>query len=360
MNLRNRMKHLFRMCGHAMNITVHERLDRFEEQFQSATFIDTQTALLQAAIHTTETLNALTSYVHERLDRQAGIHPPETLNALTSETVVETGDYQLCNPEIGLMEFLYSYLPFRKAVDIGANVGEVSETLLHTGYEVFAFEPYPPAYARLVERLGNKKGFHAFPFALGAEDGEAPLHLAEDRSSEKKYGDPSVFNSLRAHPMPDDLVFKETTAVPVRSLKTLHASGAVPADAGLVKIDTEGFDLEVIRGMGEHRYPVVLAEFWDEELPFARSAVYTLEDLVHQMKGRGYLWHLVLYRIWGRTQIAYYANYSRSITNSWGNAVFFNDYSLFAQAQMWCSAALPRTCFNASLPRSGANGGRAQ
>jgi hypothetical protein len=113
------MKHLFRMCGHAMNITVHERLDRIEEQFQSATFVDTQTALLQAAIHTTETLNALTRYVHERFDGRAGIHPPETLNALTSETVVETGDYQLCNPEIGLMEFLYSYLPFRKAVDIG-------------------------------------------------------------------------------------------------------------------------------------------------------------------------------------------------------------------------------------------------
>ena len=129
----------------------------------------------------------------------------------------------------------------------------------------------------------------------------------------------------------------------------------MPADAGLVKIDTEGFDLEVIRGMGEHRYPVVLAEFWDQELPFARSTVYTLEDLVHQMKDRGYLWHLVLYRIWERTQIAFYATYSQSIANSWGNAVFFNDYSLFAQAQMWCSAALPRTYFLPAAERRNAD-----
>ncbi len=73
--------------------------------------------------------------------------------------------------------------------------------------------------------------------------------------------------------------------------------------------------------------------------------LYTLESLVGEMRQRGYLWQIVLYRIWGRNQTAYYSNHPKSVPNSWGNVVFFMDYGVFTQAQSWCSAALPRTYF---------------
>ena len=68
--------------------------------------------------------------------------------------------------EIGLMEFLSSHLPTRRAIDIGAHLGEVSECLLRSGYEVYAFEPNPRVYAKLVERLGDHKRFMLSPLPL--------------------------------------------------------------------------------------------------------------------------------------------------------------------------------------------------
>jgi hypothetical protein len=59
---------------------------------------------------------------------------------------IETSDFNFTNPESGLISFLYSYLPARSVVDVGAHVGDVLETLLTAGYEVYAFEPFPPSY----------------------------------------------------------------------------------------------------------------------------------------------------------------------------------------------------------------------
>jgi FkbM family methyltransferase len=296
---------------------------------------------------TNEALGRLWSYISERAD-----HLWTALeNEVVQQVCVETSDYGLTNPEIGLISFLYSYLPSRRLIDVGAHVGEFSEALLGAGYEVYAFEPAPPIYEQLISRLSGQDDFHPFQLALGSSEGEMRLHLATDLTDSKVYGDTTVLTSLRAHGVPDGLQFTGGTNVRVRTLKNLHAEGVIPQDVALVKIDTEGFDLEVIRGMEDHRYPVVTAEYWDSEIPFSNAGLlYTLDSLVAEMKRRGYFWHVVLFRIWGRNQIGYYANHDRSVPNSWGNIFFFRDHAVFTQAQMWCSAVLPRIYFKWSAP----------
>lgn len=319
---------------------------------------ETQKNLLQSGLQIMECLRQEQQILRQQLQQQAQETSQQVLglqsytqNVLEQELVrqvcVETSDYGAVNPETGLMEHLYSFLPSRKALDVGAHVGEVSERLLKTGYEVYAFEPYPPSFQKLVRRLGREPKFHPYNFAIGCREGELPLYLANDRSGTNLYDDVSVFNSLIAHSMPDDLPFsKKTIQVPVKNLANLHRTDAVPADIGLVKIDTEGYDLEVIRGMDDFHYPVVLAEFWDRGIPFGKSGLlYTPESLIEEMKTRGYGWNIVIYRIWGRNQRAFYCNHSSSVPESWGNIIFFRGYDLFAQAQAWCSAVLPRTFF---------------
>ncbi len=46
---------------------------------------------------------------------------------------LQTAEYELLNPEVGLLAFLRSYLPSAKAIDVGAHVGEVSSALLDAG-----------------------------------------------------------------------------------------------------------------------------------------------------------------------------------------------------------------------------------
>jgi FkbM family methyltransferase len=402
MSIRKLVIRLLRKYGAALTATVHDRLTTMESKLdqlgsklnelnaQNEDLAASQTALLQGSIHLIESLQKLgavtdsqQTFVQSWVDNQRQTleavidlkgqvansspvrelrqtleavidlkgHVVRTLeNDVVQQVCVDTSDYNLINPEVGLLSFLYSYLPTRRVIDIGAHAGDVSEALLNAGYEVYAFEPSPAVYDRLVSRLGHRNEFHSFNLALGSVEGEMPLHSATDVTSANIYGDATLYSSLVSHSMPDGLRFAECTNVRVQTLESAHRACLVPVDAGLVKIDTEGFDLEVIRGMGEYRYPVVVTEYWDSKTPFGRSGLlYTLETLVAEMRSRGYFWYIVLYRLWGRNQIGYYCNYNRSLPNSWGNICFFRTYDLFAQAQMWCSASLPRIYFKPSL-----------
>jgi FkbM family methyltransferase len=250
--------------------------------------------------------------------------------------------------DIELMTYLYSYLPHRLAVDIGANRGDVSSRLLQAGYQVYAFEPFPPVIDKLKNRLGDHPNFQLFPLAIGSENQTQELHIATDETPDNTYQDASFYSSLTKHSLSEGLVFTDTISVTVKTLASLHDTEELPKDIGLVKIDTEGFDLEVIKGMGNYRYPVVVAEFWDQNFPFGRSgAMNQLPDLVNAMKERDYHWHLVIYRIWGSSDVSYYCNSAYSLDNSWGNVFFFQDYHVFHQALLWCASVMPATYFSA-------------
>jgi len=249
--------------------------------------------------------------------------------------------------DIELMVYLYSFLPCRTAIDVGANRGDVSSRLLQAGFEVYAFEPFQPVYNKLSERLATNPNFHPFPYALGSVDEVRDLHLAVDLTEDKIYDDPTYYSSLTRHSLSDGLVFNEVIPVSVKTLASLHQSGELPSHVGLVKIDTEGFDLEVIRGMGDLRYPVVVAEFWDPNFPFAQTgSMNCLKDMVPAMQQRGYSWHVIIYRIWGSSEISYYCNSAYSLDKSWGNIFFFQDHAVFSEALKWCSATMPATYFS--------------
>jgi len=248
--------------------------------------------------------------------------------------------------DIELMAYLYSYLPNNCAIDIGANKGDVSSRLLQAGYHVYAFEPFAPVFEKLNARLSDNFNFHAFALALGSANETRDLHIATDRTESKMYQDSTCYSSLMQHSLSEGLEFTGIVPVEVRTLESLHNSLELPKEIGLVKIDTEGFDLEVIRGMGSYNYPVVVAEFWDANFPFGRSgALNHLQDLVAEMRIRNYQWHIVIYRVWGIHDISFYCNSSYSIDNSSGNVFFFQDYQVFSQALKWCSSVMPPTYF---------------
>ncbi|BAQ66226.1 FkbM family methyltransferase [Geminocystis sp. NIES-3709] len=262
--------------------------------------------------------------------------------------IINDSSKELNEPEIGLMMYLYSFLPNRYAIDVGANIGDVSESLLKAGYEVYAFEPFLPTYEKLKLRLEKNPNFHCHQIALGSNNDTKELYLATDKTPDKIYQDSSLYNSLIKHSMPEDLSFTDSTTVTVKTLASLHDSREIPSNVGLVKIDTEGFDLQVIQGMGLYQYPVVITEFWDSQIPFGISETHNkLENLVTEMRRRKYYWHIVMYRVWGdkNTSIAFYCNHSHSVTNSWGNIFFFQDYNIFVQAHRWALSVISETYF---------------
>jgi FkbM family methyltransferase len=143
--------------------------------------------------------------------------------------------------EPGLTE-LFTMLREGTVVDVGANVGFMSVRAarrLPPGSQVLAIEPHPVRFDCLrhnIEANGLSAVVTCLNCALGAEDGEVTIH------------DPHP--SLGPHPL--DV---STQALGGRSYRVLQRSldGVVDelglAAVRLVKIDVEGYEPQVLRGM---------------------------------------------------------------------------------------------------------------
>jgi len=195
--------------------------------------------------------------------------------------VITTDDFAAQNPEVGLLTYLYSFLPDGNAIDVGAHIGRVSERLLKSGYTVYAFEPYAPAFEILQEKLKADAKFHPSTFAIGPADKIMDLHIASDVTGANK-SDPSLFNSLVEHSLGEHFQFQRIVPVQVRSLESLRQTGEIPETVGL---------------------------------PFCGDG--------------GVLGFCT----------------SETITKSWGNVLFFLDHAPFAKALRWCEEVLAPTWY---------------
>lgn len=134
-------------------------------------------------------------------------------------------------------------------VDVGANVGFftlIAARRVAPGGRVVAFEPHPGARAAMAELLARNEATTSVEIldaALGdVATGRATLHIAAD----------SVLSTLdpsRA-PLAGQYDYPDTVDVPLTSLDAWMTTGGVdPARLRLVKIDVEGGEDAVVRGM---------------------------------------------------------------------------------------------------------------
>lgn len=128
--------------------------------------------------------------------------------------------------------------------DIGANVGEYSELLsLHFPIaKIYAFEPNSNSFKILTERLGTQPNITLSNLALGAITGDIDIHYyAEDHQSSHASLYEKVLTDLHGNKSIDSQKTPITTLdrfSKKHGLKRIH----------WLKIDTEGYELEVLRG----------------------------------------------------------------------------------------------------------------
>ena len=236
-------------------------------------------------------------------------------------------------------------------LDAGANEGEYTQVVADAGYRVFSFEPFPEAYRKLAARFAGHRNVTTFNFALGATEATLPFYVATESGKEQR-GDASLYNTLRPHFVRENVTFEKQLEVPVRTLHSLISSGEVPAKIDFLKIDTEGYDLEVITGLGPIRPAVVQSEFWGKGFVFVRDEpegdrLANSEVVIETMRKFGYHWNLVIFRIEVQRFVRFATNLAEAPGQAWGNLLFFREHAIFLEAFRWCQLSLPR--FQGSL-----------
>jgi FkbM family methyltransferase len=155
-------------------------------------------------------------------------------------------------------------------LDVGANVGQYAGYLRDAGYRgrIVSFEPLADAHAALTRRAAGDAGWTVAPrMALGASMGEVELNVSNDRDMSSLL--PMRAEILEASPT-SHTVARET--VRVATLDSVFADYARDADRVLLKIDTQGYERQVLDGAERS-----LAPLYDGETTWLAMIDYLAE-----------------------------------------------------------------------------------
>lgn len=132
-------------------------------------------------------------------------------------------------------------------LDVGANVGQYARQLRGSGYSgrIVSFEPTSHAFAELTRAASKDSLWDCFNLALGESVGEAEIGVAANSYSSSLLPMSAIHESAAPSSL---FVGRET--VRIECLDNLaNDLGVVACDGRtLLKVDTQGFELNVLRG----------------------------------------------------------------------------------------------------------------
>jgi len=128
-------------------------------------------------------------------------------------------------------------------LDVGANVGTHSLAFARHFRQVHAFEPNPNLWEHFERNiaLNNLRNLQLHKVGLGDGNAELPFYLTD----RKNYG-LGTFSRIEQYDLPLKEVGRLTVVSGDGYIKSAHIG---PIDA--IKIDVQGFELEVVRGLAD-------------------------------------------------------------------------------------------------------------
>jgi FkbM family methyltransferase len=161
-------------------------------------------------------------------------------------------------------------------LDAGANIGQYAGLLREIGYDqrIVSFEPLSAAYATLKAAADKDPNWEAVNVALGDMDGEIEINIAGGSSTSS-----SILDMLPAHTdIKPESAYVGKEPVSIYRLDTLFERYYRPGDKVLLKIDTQGYEKNVLEGAYQ-----VLPYIQGVQLEMSLAPLYEGEMLYQEM-----------------------------------------------------------------------------
>ena len=141
------------------------------------------------------------------------------------------------------------------AIDIGANVGLQTRILSSCFENVLAFEPTSKNRACIYRNIppGNNN-VTIYPYALGNEENSAWINIHSENCGAQTLKDISKSEDPR---------FNDKELVQIKKLDSILAGITKTSEISLIKIDVQGYELEVLQGAANiitKNKPIILCE----------------------------------------------------------------------------------------------------
>lgn len=151
------------------------------------------------------------------------------------------------HPHARRIHLIFSY-GINKVLDIGANTGQFGLQLRELGYtgEIISFEPLSSAFNILKQNSHSDPNWQIYNYAIGNSNGSIKINIAGNSQSS------SINNMLDTHlkAAPESKYIGQEK-VDIHCLDTLFPEIYRPNDNIYLKIDTQGYEKNVIEGAAQ-------------------------------------------------------------------------------------------------------------
>ena len=131
-------------------------------------------------------------------------------------------------------------------IDVGANEGQFGEFIRNIGFsgKIYSFEPVDTAFQKLKLASAEDKNWLIFNFALGSEETESYINVSEFTS----FSSILTLSDYALEHWKNSRVDHQQKIL-IKKLDQCLLEGLIPTgERILLKMDTQGYDLEVFRG----------------------------------------------------------------------------------------------------------------